>query len=215
MQARATSALSVCALVVAVLGWTPLGEAARDAVFPPNSVGTLQLRDNAVVSAKIRNGSVTGLDVQKATLTGAHVKPGTLLASNFRAGQLPAGPKGDRGEKGQKGDKGDKGSQGDPGLSGVVVVQSPPTALAANGSALVRVTCPAGKRAIGGGGAPGIGRGRRRLHHLDDPDRHQPVAGRLQEPDRHRCVGVGLRGLRRGRHLTAREAGQRVSAPRP
>ena len=34
----------------------------------------------------------------------------------------------------------------------MVVVQSPSTPLAANGSALVRVTCPAGKRAIGGGG---------------------------------------------------------------
>jgi hypothetical protein len=158
MQARVQSALSVCALVVAVLGWTPLGEAAREAVFPPNSVGTLELRDNAVVSAKLRNGSVTGLDVQKGTLTGAHVKAGTLLASDFRAGQLPAGPKGDKGDngdkgdKGQKGDKGDKGPTGDPGLSGVVVVQSPSTPLAANGSALVRVTCPAGKRAIGGGG---------------------------------------------------------------
>ena len=152
MQARVHSALSVCALVVAVLGWTPLGEAAREAVFPPNSVGTLELRDNAVVTAKIRNGSITGLDVQKRTLTGAHVKPGTLVASNFRAGQLPAGPKGDKGDKGDKGQKGDKGPQGDPGLSGVVVVQSPSTPLAANGSALVRVTCPAGKRAIGGGG---------------------------------------------------------------
>jgi hypothetical protein len=152
MQVRVHSALSVCALVVAVLGWTPLGEAARDAVFPPNSIGTLQLRDNAVVSAKLRNGSVTGLDVQKGTLTGAHVKAGTLLASNFRAGQLPAGAKGDKGDKGQKGDKGDKGPKGDPGLSGLEVVQSPSTPLAANGSALVRVTCPAGKRAIGGGG---------------------------------------------------------------
>jgi hypothetical protein len=162
MQARAQSALSVCALVVAVLGWTPLGEAAREAVFPPNSVGTLELRDNAVVSAKIRNGSVTGLDVQKGTLTGAHVKPGSLLASNFRAGQLPAGPKGERGDKGDKGpkgDKGDKGLTGDPGLSGVVVVKSSPMPLTANGSALVRVTCPAGKRAIGGGGhqASGVG----------------------------------------------------------
>lgn len=155
MHARVHSALSVCALVVAVAGWTPLGEAAREAVFPPNSVGTLELRDNAVVSAKIRNGSVTGLDIQKRTLTGAHVKPGTLVASNFRAGQLPAGPKGekgDKGDKGQKGDKGDKGPNGDPGLSAVVVVQSAPAPLAANGSALLRVTCPAGKRAIGGGG---------------------------------------------------------------
>ena len=152
MQSRVQSALSVCALVVAVLGWTPLGEAAREAVFPPNSVGTLELRDNAVVSAKIRNGSVTGLDVQKGTLTGAHVKAGTLQARGQLTGPEVRGEEGDKGDKGDKGQKGDKGPQGDPGLSGVVVVQSPSTPLAANGSALVRVTCPAGKRAIGGGG---------------------------------------------------------------
>lgn len=159
MQARLNSALSVCALVVAVLGWTPLGEAAREAVFPPNSVGTAQLKTNAVVSAKIRNGSVTGLDIQKRTVTGAHVKPGSLVAANFKAGQLPAGPKGEQGDKGDKGAKGDKGEKGDPGLSRVEVVESAPLSLGANSARIVRVTCPTGKRPIGGGGhqASGIG----------------------------------------------------------
>src|SRR4029079_8174509 len=118
MQARVPLALSVCALVVAVLGWTPLGEAAREAVFPPHSVGTLELRDNAGVTDKIRKVSLTGLDVQKRTLTGAHVKPGALVASNFRAGQLPAGPKGDKGDKGDKGQQGHKTPQGAPARSG-------------------------------------------------------------------------------------------------
>lgn len=162
MSSRLQSALSVTALVIALLGWTPLGEAARNAVFPANSVGTAQLRPNAVVSPKIRNGSVTGLDVQKRTLTGAHVKPGSLLAANFKAGQLPAGPKGDkgeRGEKGEKGEKGDKGAKGDPGLSGYEVVKTAAMTLAANSSVLARVTCPTGKKPIGGGGhqASGVG----------------------------------------------------------
>jgi hypothetical protein len=100
---RLSTTLSVTALAVAVLGWTPLGEAARDAAFPPNSVGTTQLRGNAVTSPKIRNGSVTAIDVQKKTLTAAHVKPGSLLASSFKAGQLPAGPKGDKGDRGERG----------------------------------------------------------------------------------------------------------------
>jgi hypothetical protein len=100
---RLPTALSVTALVVAVLGWTPLGEAARDAVFPPNSIGTTQLKLNAVTSPKIRNGSVQAIDVQKKALTAAHIKPGSLLASSFKAGQLPAGPKGDKGDKGDRG----------------------------------------------------------------------------------------------------------------
>jgi hypothetical protein len=106
MSNRRPTALAAAALVVAVLGWTPLGEAARDAVFPPNSVGPRQLRTNAVTSPKIRNGSVQGIDVQKRTLTNAHIKPGSLLASSFKAGQLPAGPKGDKGEKGDTGENG-------------------------------------------------------------------------------------------------------------
>jgi hypothetical protein len=151
--------LSVTALVVAVLGWTPLGTAARDAVFPANSVGTEQLKANAIISAKIRNGSVTGLDIQKRSITGAHVKDASLLAGNFKPGQLPAGPKGDKGDRGEKGDKGVKGDKGDAGLSGYQVVQSAPMSLAANASAIARVSCPAGKRPIGGGGhhSSGVG----------------------------------------------------------
>jgi hypothetical protein len=52
-------ALSVAAVVVAVLGFTPVGEAAKQAVLPQNSVGTKQLKDNAVKKPKIANGAVT------------------------------------------------------------------------------------------------------------------------------------------------------------
>jgi hypothetical protein len=52
-------ALSVAAVVVAVLGFTPVGEAAKQAVLPNNSVGTKQLKDNAVKKPKIANGAVT------------------------------------------------------------------------------------------------------------------------------------------------------------
>ena len=120
MSNRVPTAMSAAALLVAVLGATPIGEAARDAAFPPNSVGTDQLKLNAVTSPKIRNGSVQAIDIQKSTITAAHVKPGSLLASSFRPGQLPTGAKGD---KGDKGDKGLKGDPGDPGLSGYALVQ--------------------------------------------------------------------------------------------
>jgi hypothetical protein len=107
--------------------------------IPRNSVGTAQLRANAVTSPK--------------------VKPRSLLRSDFRAGQLPrgpAGPAGARGATGERGLTGPAGPAGAPGAAGatnVTLVQGP----MALGSSTA--TCPAGQRATGGGGfvpdAPG------------------------------------------------------------
>jgi hypothetical protein len=82
MRKRLPIVLSATALVVAVLGATPVGEAALNAL-PRASVGTLQLRTNAVTSAKVRNGS--------------------LLRVDFKAGQIPAGPAGPAGPQGPPG----------------------------------------------------------------------------------------------------------------
>jgi hypothetical protein len=84
--------LSSTALVVAVLGATPVGEAALNAL-PRASVGPLQLKTNAVTSIKVKNGS--------------------LLRADFRAGQIPAGPTGPAGPA---------GAQGAPGTSGLQTV---------------------------------------------------------------------------------------------
>lgn len=73
------------------------------------------------------------------------VRDGTLLRRDFRAGQLPAGPKGDRGEKG------DPGAAGPPGMSGFEVVQRS-TSYDSSPDKDVSVTCPEGKRLVGGGG---------------------------------------------------------------
>jgi hypothetical protein len=56
---------------------------------PNNSVGTKQLKKNAVNSAKVKNGS--------------------LLKGDFKAGQLALGQQGDKGDKGDKGDTGATG----------------------------------------------------------------------------------------------------------
>lgn len=66
--------LSAAALLVALLGSTPLGEAARQTVLPSRSVGTAQLQDGAVTAAKVRDH--------------------TLVVRDFKAGQLPRGPQG-------------------------------------------------------------------------------------------------------------------------
>jgi hypothetical protein len=108
-------AISTVALMVAVFGSTPLGRAAYEAVVPANSVGTNQLKANAVTGAKIRNRSVQALDLGLRTIESGHVRDGSLLAADFGAGQLPRGPQGDKGDKGVKGDKGDRGDKGDKG----------------------------------------------------------------------------------------------------
>ena len=141
MSEHLRTAPATSALAVAVLGWTPIGEAAYEAVFPPNSVGTTQLRPNAVTSPKIRNGSVAAIDIRKRAITAVHVKQGSLTAANFKAGQLPTGA---------KGDKGDKGADGAVAaytkLTGTDVAQSLSTAQ----TALVTLALPPGKYAIFG-----------------------------------------------------------------
>lgn len=71
---RISLALSSAALLIALLGATPLGEAARELALPRGSVGTLQLQDGAVTALKVKDHS--------------------LLARDFVRGQLPQGPPG-------------------------------------------------------------------------------------------------------------------------
>ena len=66
--------------------------------LPRNSVGTSQIKRNAV--------------------TGVKVKDGSLDAADFRAGSLPAGANGAAGAKGDPGAKGDAGAKGDTGDTG-------------------------------------------------------------------------------------------------
>jgi len=76
---RPSPALAVAAVALFVaLGGTSI--AAVTAALPRNSVGTIQLKQNAVTSAKVRNGS--------------------LLRADFRRGQIPAGPRGAQGPAG-------------------------------------------------------------------------------------------------------------------
>ena len=135
MRDRLPVVLSTTALLVALFGATPLGEAAYNAVVPKNSVGAAQLRKGSVTNAKLRGDAVTS----------GKVKNRSLKAVDFALGQLPAGPAGPQGEKG------DAGSNGAPGVSGYEFVRVtkthdapflfPPDAVA---------NCPAGKVVTGG-----------------------------------------------------------------
>jgi hypothetical protein len=90
--------------------------------LPRNSVGSVQLKNNAVNSAKVRNHS--------------------LRAADFAPGQIPQGPQGPTGPTGPQGPSGTSGLQMISG-SGASNSNSPKSE---------QQSCPAGKRAIGGGG---------------------------------------------------------------
>lgn len=86
-------------VVATIALFVALGGGAYAAIeLPANSVGTRELRRDAVTAAKVRDGS--------------------LLARDFRAGQLPAGPKGEAGPAGPKGDPGQTGPRGERGEQG-------------------------------------------------------------------------------------------------
>jgi hypothetical protein len=135
MRDRLPMIFSTTALLVAVLGVTPLGEAAYNAVVPRNSVGTLQLQRNAVKAAKIAPSAVR---------TG-HVLDGSLLTADFKAGQIPQGPKGDKGDKGEKGDK------GAPGATTVTRRNGSGSAAGPGLSSIGGASCQAAETLVGGG----------------------------------------------------------------
>jgi len=125
--------LVACVALIVALG----GVSYAAGVLPKNSVGTAQLKKNAVTATKVKNQS--------------------LMAADFRAGQLPTGPQGPAGPQGPKGDKGDAGAAGAAGVSGWELVVGAPKTILAGGEGYANVNCPTGKKPIGGGGGTGDG----------------------------------------------------------
>jgi hypothetical protein len=86
----------VVACTALVFAMTGAGYAAG--MLGPNTVGTKQLKKNAVISSKVKNGS--------------------LLRADFKSGQIPAGPRGPQGPQGPQGIQGAQGAQGIQGIQG-------------------------------------------------------------------------------------------------
>lgn len=146
MKQRLSVILSATALVVAVLGSTPLGEAAGRLVrkVPPFA----HRADYATLAGTANNAKALGGHKPSAfALLGAD---GKLPAALGAAG--PAGPKGDAGPAGPKGPKGDAGPQGPAGLVAAYASAAPTTGnyKPVDGSVIATLTLPAGRYAIFG-----------------------------------------------------------------
>ena len=146
MRKRWQSIVSVTALVVAVFGATPIGEAAERVVaqVPPfakradfaKRAGTA---DNAKKLAGRKATAYARLDANGKV-------PLTLIAGS---------PKGDPGPKGDKGEKGEKGEKGDRGPAGIVAAYSKAAGtsgtfqpLTTGSNKLVTLSLPAGRYVI-------------------------------------------------------------------
>lgn len=151
MKARLRARLSFANVTSLLALFVALGGSAYAAgVLPAGSVGTAQLKKDAVTSAK--------------------VKDGTLKAADFASGQLKAGPRGDDGPRGAAGPAGPAGTidaslyysklQSDARYlrtSAVITVASATTTVGAGSYTSERATCPGGYAAISGGVATSSG----------------------------------------------------------
>jgi hypothetical protein len=103
MLRQVRSGLTYANVMATIAVFLALGGGAYAALsLPKNSVGSKQIKRNAVNSSKVKNRS--------------------LLAADFKAGQLPAGPQGLQGLQGVQGIQGIQGQQGDRGLTGPTAV---------------------------------------------------------------------------------------------
>ena len=92
---RPSAGLVIACLALAI---TLSGTAvAASVALAPGSVGTPQLKNNAVTTTKVKNG--------------------TLLRADFKRGQLPAGSAGPAGPAGSAGPAGPAGPAGAPGAA--------------------------------------------------------------------------------------------------
>lgn len=143
MKQRLPLVLSATALIVALLGSTPLGSAARQAIPP---LATHAKTADVAANAKRLNGFKASLRPRAGTIP-VLLKGAKLPAAIGAVG--PQGPPGPQGPQGSKGDRGATGPSGPVGISGYEIVRAA-TTVPANTISTAQAHCPSGKKVIGG-----------------------------------------------------------------
>src|SRR4051794_17871873 len=136
--------VAAIALVVA-LG----GTAYAAGVLPANSVGTAQLRADAVVSSKVRNHSLLAADFKKGQLPSGQQGPIGPAGPPGPAG--PAGAPGPAGPARAAGARGATGARGPAGFSALDYVSGDFGPFPAHSQYGGEVVCSQGEHAVGGG----------------------------------------------------------------
>jgi hypothetical protein len=113
--------------------------------LPKGSVGTKQLRNNAVTSPKVKRGSLLISDFRRSQ------------RARLRGPRGRVGPQGPVGPQGAQGPQGATGAPGAPGATNVVVRYGTPVTIDAATPQNLPVSCAPGERALGGGVAPQSG----------------------------------------------------------
>lgn len=138
-----------CLALLVALGGTSV---AAVQALAPNSVGTAQLRANAVTAAKIKNRNVTGAKLAFNAVTGATVRNRSLSAADFIASSLPVGPQGPAGAAGPAGPAGPAGTIGPISVrQASVTVPGGVAQNSAYDTETVSVNCNANEKAISAG----------------------------------------------------------------
>ena len=114
MRARLLASFTYANVVGTLALFIALGGVSYAAVkLPAHSVGTKQLKSDAVTSEKVRNGTLRRKDFKNGHLP--HGKAGET-GQDGQPGD--AGPAGARGERGAPGETGERGAAGAPGSAG-------------------------------------------------------------------------------------------------
>jgi hypothetical protein len=143
MKLRTPSPAMVVACLALMLALT--GTAVASSLITGASI-----KDNTVSSLDVTNGSLKGVDVKDNSLGSVDIQNGSLRTVDFAPGQLSSGPPGPPGQQGAPGQQGPPGNPGAPGLSGLELVTANSLTDSSNAK-LATVSCPAGKKVVGGG----------------------------------------------------------------
>jgi hypothetical protein len=88
MRNRLPLALSAAAFVLALLGWTPLGQATRELTIPANSVGPQQLKANSVTSSELAPNSVNSAKIQAGSITSDKLAPNAVSSAKIQPSSI-------------------------------------------------------------------------------------------------------------------------------